>query len=144
MCVGVLIRLLLLTLVFKEYKLVLMRIFKFKYTEQMIFVFFFREQWLSQTSYFLDPKLFSKSKCWLFGALMCSKVLSNKNFFCSILPSFRPKKVLKESNEKMFETVSETRLKVNHPYYEKCIICGSAVLVFIIWFIPTSCFNIMS
>ena len=44
----------------------------------------------------------------------------------------------------MFETVSEKRLKVNHPYYEKCIICGTAVLVFIIWFIRTSCFNIMS
>ena len=81
MFVGVLIRLLLLTLLFKEYKLVLMRIFKFKYTkytEQMIFVFFFRAQWLSKTSYFLDFKMFSKLKCWLFGTLMCSKVLSNK------------------------------------------------------------------
>ena len=44
----------------------------------------------------------------------------------------------------MFETFSEKRLKVNHPYYEKCIICGTAVLVFIIWFIRTSCFDIMS
>ena len=44
----------------------------------------------------------------------------------------------------MLETVSGKRLKVNHPYNEKCIICGTAVLVFIIWFIRTSCFDIMS